>query len=95
LLSWVIPPEATTKSGTLQCVISIYDKFDEKIKYQWSTAPFTNLSIGATLENVDASLPEKDKILLVNTKTRTISTPAGYDTQIAMRGDVGITKIYF
>jgi hypothetical protein len=34
-LFWLIPPEATTKAGTLQCVISIYDKanYDVTEKY--------------------------------------------------------------
>jgi hypothetical protein len=64
------------------------------IKYQWNTAPFTSLSIGATLDKVDIKAPAKDKILTLSTQTRNITLPAGYNTTIATQGDVGTTFVY-
>jgi hypothetical protein len=93
-LAWPIPPEATTKNGVLEIVISIYDEVDEIIKYQWNTAPFRSLLVGETLENVDVKAPEKNKILTLNTNTRKITLPSGYNTTIATQGDVGITEVY-
>jgi hypothetical protein len=64
------------------------------IKYQWNTAPFTSLSIGTTLENVDVKAPTKDKILTLNAQTRNITLPTGYNTTIATKGDVGTAFVY-
>jgi hypothetical protein len=93
-MHWAVPPEAVTKNGTLSIVITIYDKVDGVIKYQWNTAPFKSLSVGETMENVDVKMPTKDKILTLNPHTRNITLPAGYNTTIATQGDVGTTEVY-
>ena len=94
VISWLVPPEAVTKSGFLHIVISIFDKNGEVIKYQWNTAPFTSLSIGTTMENVDVKTPTKDKILILNPQTRNITLPAGYNSVVAIKGDVGMSEIF-
>lgn len=93
ILSWVVPPEATTKAGNVQCVISIYD-MDEVIKYQWNTAIFSGFNIGATLENVETSAPVRSKILTLNIDTKNIMLPAGYNTTIASQYDIGVARVY-
>jgi hypothetical protein len=93
-MHWAVPPEAVTKNGTLSIVITIYDKVDGVIKYQWNTAPFKSLSVGETMENVDVKIPTEDKILTLNPHTRSITLPAGYNTTIAMQGDIGTTEVY-
>lgn len=94
VLSWIVPPEATTKAGNVQCVISIYDTDEATIKYQWNTAIFSGFNIGATLENVETSMPVRSKILTLNPDTKNIMLPAGYNTTIASQYDIGTTHVY-
>lgn len=94
VMHWAVPPEAVTKNGMLSVVITIYDKVNGVIKYQWNTAPFKSLSVGETMENVDVKIPTTDKILTLNPYTRNITLPVGYNTTIAMQGDVGTTEVY-
>lgn len=95
ILSWLAPPEAVTKNGAISIVITIYDKVNDEIKYQWNTAPFRSLFIGETIEDVDVKAPSKDKILILNPKTRSFILPAGYNTTIATQGDIGTAEVYF
>jgi hypothetical protein len=86
-----------TAYETSSCKITAYKEnkgSSDTIKYQWNTAPFTSLSIGATLDNVDVKAPTKDKILTLNTQTRNITLPVGYNTTIATQGDVGTAFVY-
>lgn len=79
------------------CKITAYkenNSSSDTIKYQWNTAPFISLSIGATLDNVDVKVPTKDKILTLSTQTRNITLPAGYNTTIASQYDIGTTHVY-
>jgi hypothetical protein len=75
-------------------VISIYDKDEATIKYQWNTAIFSGFNIGATLENVETSMPVRSKILTLNPDTKNIILPTGYNTTIASQYDIGTTHVY-
>jgi hypothetical protein len=45
-LTWEVPSDACTQSGTLEISIAFYDKHDDYIAFAWNTAEYTGLSIG-------------------------------------------------
>ena len=103
ILTWAPPAEAFTKAGQLRFSISIYDLTKEgQVAYSWNTAECSELSVGASLEDVsprgeddDEYIPAKNEILVINTEKRTISAPVGYQHTICNYGDVDTSVVYF
>ena len=104
LLFWEVPAEASNKSGKIQISISIYDITNNKIAYAWNTPLFSELEVGESIdsvgyfigqENTEQYMPAKDEILTINTDTRQIVAPAGYNYTICNYGDVGTSAVYF
>lgn len=99
--AWEVPPEIMTMAGQVEIAISLYD-FDNsgKIAFAWNTPPYKVFSIGEgfikvadVLEN--DSIPSKDEILIVDTESRNIIAPVGYNYIMCSYGDIGIAKIFF
>lgn len=102
--TWEVPPEAMTQAGTVEISISLYDIKENRIIFSWNTPTYSRLNIGESFSYVgvdweeggeDEKFPAKDEILSVNTETRQIIAPRGYNATIANFGDVGISKVFF
>lgn len=102
-LEWKAPPEAFTKSGGLEISITFFDIYEGKIAYSWNTAVFKDLKVGVSLDSVgydiqsygEKYIPSKNEILTINTETRAIMAPTGYNHIFCHYGDVGTSVIYF
>jgi hypothetical protein len=96
----LVPPELALKSGNLKISISIYDINEEtnKILFAWHTAVLQSLNVASTSADISSgknNLPAKNEILFINTETRQIMAPQGYNNVIANYGDVNTSEIYF
>jgi hypothetical protein len=103
LLTWIVPPEAFTKSGNIDLTISCYD-LDEnnKTAFAWNTGTFSELKVGKTIGvggiqgNTGNQLRQaKNEILFIDLEHRSIVAPEDYNYIIASYGETGITKVYF
>lgn len=95
-LQWEIPPEALTKSGTLEFSISIYDLDDNGyVAFQWNTSNCKRLTVSATMAGIEVNRPARDEVLLIDADTRRIIQPSGYNGIIANYGDIGTSKVFF
>lgn len=105
-LSWEAPPEAFTAAGDLEISITFsdYDTQSRKVIYSWNTAPLLGLKVGKTLDKVSDSInneelvkycPAKNEVLLINTETRQITEPSGYNRIFCNYGDAGTSVVYF
>ena len=103
-LSWEAPPEAFTAAGDLEISITFSDYLNGRIVYSWNTAPLEGLKVGKTLDKVSDKIseenlvnysPAKNEVLIVNTETRQITEPKGYNYIICNYGDVGTSVVYF
>jgi hypothetical protein len=103
LLSWLAPPEAFTKSGTLNISISIFDLHDGKLAFSWNTAKLDKLKIGSTVGTVghniklenNVYIPSKNEILVINSESKSIMSPDYYNSTFCNYGDVNTSTIYF
>lgn len=102
-LEWQAQAEAFTKAGQLEIAISIFDMQNGKMAYSWNTSVFSGLKVGASLDSVgylinnesDEYIPAKNEILTINTETRAITAPIGYNATFCNYGDIGTSVIYF
>lgn len=102
-LGWVVPAEAFTKAGELSISISIFDLYQGKIAYSWNTPSLELLQVGATLDDVSHKIehegieyiPPKNEILVINTESRSIIAPQGYNPVFCNYGDIGTSVVYF
>lgn len=103
-LSWEAPPETFTMAGDLEISITFSDYLNGRIVYSWNTAPLLGLKVGKTLDKVSDKIseenlvnysPAKNEVLIVNTETRQITEPKGYNYIICNYGDVGTSVVYF
>jgi hypothetical protein len=70
----------------------------EYTAFSWNTAPCSVLRVGANLNSIGSdpsSSPSKEEILFVNTETRLITAPVGYNYFIANYGDKNTAEVYF
>ena len=100
VLTWELPAEACVTAGTLQIAIEIYDSQDwddgtTRKRYSWNTPPYSGLQIGKSLNSVALLTIPTDKLLLVDTDTKNILAPTGYNNTICSYGEVGFAKVYF
>ena len=107
-LSWIVPPEAFTKAGTIEISIAFYDLDDNnKIGFSWNTTTDSSLTVlpshqkVGTILKVDIddeepiTLPSESEILVIDVDNRRIVAPAGYNYTFANYGDIGTSCIYF
>lgn len=99
---WEIPPEAMTQAGNLEIAIVLYDLAKSgKIAFAWNTPVYKGFLIGQSFMDIglilgeNETMPAADEILTINTETRMIVAPKGYNTTVANYGDKGISKVYF
>lgn len=92
---WEVPPEALTQAGNIEISISVYDYKDDKIYFSWNTSTYADLRVGETIGNVRNVYPPKDEILVINTETRNIVAPSGYNNVVCNYGEVGMAEVYF
>lgn len=103
-LSWEAPAEAFTVAGDLEISITFSDYADGKLVFSWNTSTLSELRVGETLdkvsdlvnkENFIEHMPAKDEILLINTSTREIVEPKGYNKVLCNYGDARTSVVYF
>lgn len=96
LLQWEVEPEVFVKAGNIQITISFYDLDEQgRVAFQWNTASFSGLSVGATDVNVGFFEPAENEVLTINEETKTIIAPLGYNNIIGNYGDIGVSTVYF
>lgn len=103
-LGWEAPAEAFTMAGDLKISITFSDYVDGKLVFSWNTSALTSLQVGETLDEVSdlinkeefvEHMPAKDEILLINTDTREIVEPKGYNRVLCNYGDARTSVVYF
>ena len=84
---WEVPAEAFTRSGDIQIAIVFYDEDEQGLTaFSWNTAKFSGLNVGETVNYIGVgSFPAKDEILIINTDTKNITAPSGYNNTIENR----------
>lgn len=99
---WEIPPEATAKAGKLEVAIVLYDiATSGKLAFAWNTPKFSGFVVGETVSDIgmmlsdEEVLPAENEVLSINTETRAIISPKGYNNIVANYGDKGVSKVYF
>ena len=96
-ITWQIPPEATTKAGTLRIAICFCD-IDEKtnkIVYKWNSLIYNGLQVGQGMDEISVAGIPLSNIIDVNVYSRAITLPAGFNTTIGIQGAPGATKLTF
>lgn len=98
--SWHIPAEACTMAGSLEISVEFFDTQDwddetTRKVFSWNTPSYSGLSVGKSLNSVALLTIPTDKLLLVDTDTKNIIAPTGYNNTICSYGEVGFAKVYF
>ena len=100
-LKWEVPPELMTQAGVIEIAISIYDiSANGTIAFSWNTATFSEFRVENSFAHVGSSwtggdMPAKNEILNIDTETRQIVAPVGYNAAFCNYGDIGTAKIFF
>lgn len=96
-VTWQIPPEATTKAGTLRIAICFCDIDDEtnKIIYKWNSLVYDGLQVAQGMDNIAITGVPLSNIIDVNVYNRTITLPVDYNTTIGIQGAYGTAKLTF
>ena len=94
-LSWLVPPEATTKAGTLKIAICFCDVENDTIAYKWNSLVYSGLQVGQGMDNISIVGVPLSEIIDVNVYNRTITLPADYNTTIGIQGAYGTAKLTF
>lgn len=103
--TWEVPPDVMTAAGNIEIAIEIYDEVYSKIAFSWNTPFYSGFSIGETLTEIGknsrtlsgsySTHPAKNEILNIDTNSRSIIAPVGYNYSICNYGEIGFSTIYF
>lgn len=94
-LSWLVPPEATTKAGTLKIAICFCDVENDTIAYKWNSLVYSGLQVGQGMDNISVIGIPLSEVIDVNVYNRTITLPADYNTTIGIQGAYGTATLIF
>lgn len=95
-MTWHVPPEATTKAGTLRIAICFCDIDDNnKIIYKWNSLVYSGLQVAQGMDNIAIVGVPLSSIIDVNVYNRTITLPADFNTTIGMQYAYGTAKLTF
>ena len=95
-LTWHVPPEATTRAGTLRIAICFCDvDNNDKIIYKWNSLVYNGLQVAQGMDNIAITGVPLSNIIDVNVYDRTITLPADYNTTIGIQGAPGATVLTF
>lgn len=99
---WEVPPEAMTQASNLEVAIVLYDlAANGRIAFAWNTPSYKGFIVGSSFADIglivgtEEIMPAANEILNINSETRMIVAPSGYNTTVANYGDKGISKVYF
>jgi hypothetical protein len=95
-MTWHVPPEATTKAGTLRIAICFCDiDGNGKIVYKWNSLVYSGLQVAQGMDNIAIAGVPLSSIIDVNVYNRTITLPADFNTTIGIQGAYGTAKLTF
>ena len=97
-MTWELPAEACTQAGSIEISITIYDKQDVEnghVVFSWNTSNYTGLSIGQSMATIGTDFPPKDEILMIDSDTKNIIAPVGYNNIVGYYGEIGVSEVNF
>jgi hypothetical protein len=95
-MTWHVPPEATTKAGTLRIAICFCDiDGNGKIVYKWNSLVYSGLQVAQGMDNIAIAGVPLSSIIDVNVYNRSITLPAEFNTTIGIQGAYGTAKLIF
>jgi hypothetical protein len=94
-MTWRVPPEATTKAGTLHIAICFCDIDNEKIVYKWNSLVYSGLQVAQGMDNITIAGLPSSSVIDVNVYNRAITPLDDFDTTIGIQGAYGTATLTF
>jgi hypothetical protein len=94
-LQWLVPVEVFSAAAAVKISLCFYDIDNGSVVYRWNSLPYTGLTVGQGMDEINTELVPLDEIITLDMRTRKIIVPSALNREVGKQGEKLPTTLRF